>query len=118
VTADPDLLDLEALDRLTRFGGRGLIRGMVELFLSTAPLRAAEAREALDCGDSAGVRAALHGLKSSAGQLGAASVYQACLAGEELASRGDLAACMPHVRRVEADLPVICRQLQAVASAR
>jgi HPt (histidine-containing phosphotransfer) domain-containing protein len=98
------------------FGGPKLVRGMIELFLKNAPAKAAEAREALDCGDSAALRAALHGLKSSAGQLGAVSVYQACTAGEELASRGDLAACATHVAVLESDLPAACRQLQAFAA--
>ena len=99
------------------FGGPTLVRGMVELFLKNAPGKAAEAREALDCGDSAALRAALHGLKSSAGQLGAVTVFNACTAGEELASRGDLSACAPYVAIVETDLPVACRQLQAFATA-
>ena len=77
-------------------------------------MKAAEAREALDCGDAAALRAALHGLKSSAGQLGALTVHQACNAGEELASRGELSACVPHVQRIEADLPVACDQLDAI----
>jgi HPt (histidine-containing phosphotransfer) domain-containing protein len=110
------VLDPEALKRLSGFGGPKLIRGMVELFLKNAPSKAAEAREALDCGDAAALRAALHGLKSSAGQLGATTVYEACSAGEELASRGDLTGCAAHVAIVELDLPVACRELQAFAS--
>lgn len=107
-------VDLNAIDRLRGFGGPKLVRGMIELFLSNAPIKAADAREALECGDSAALRAALHGLKSSAGQLGAQSVYQACIAGEELASRGELTPCAPHVERIEADLPRVSRELQAI----
>lgn len=107
------LLEPEAIHRLIGFGGAKLVRGMVELFVKNAPAKAAEAREALDCGDAAALRSALHGLKSSAGQLGAVTVFRACIAGEELASRGDLSACAVHVLRVEADLPAACRQLQA-----
>ena len=113
----PSVLDQNALDRLRGFGGEKLLRGMIELFVNNAPMKAAEAREALDCGDSAALRAALHGLKSSAGQLGAATVYQACLAGEELASRGELTKCVPHVTRIETDLPLACRQLEAIRMA-
>jgi HPt (histidine-containing phosphotransfer) domain-containing protein len=108
------ILDDGALDRLRGFGGEKLLVGMIELFIKNAPLKAAEAREALDCGDSAGLRAALHGLKSSSGQLGALSVHHACIAGEELASRGDLSACVTHVQRIERDLPVACRKLEAL----
>ncbi len=111
------LVDPEAVRKLLGFGGPKLVRGMVELFVKNAPVKAAEAREALDCGDTGALRAALHGLKASAGQLGATTVHQACVAGEELASRGDLAACGPHVARLETDLPRVCRELQAVAAA-
>jgi len=114
---ETSVLDPEALVRLMGFGGPKLVRGMVELFIKNAPGKAAEAREALDCGDSAALRAALHGLKSSAGQLGAITVFNACSAGEELASRGDLSACAAHVLVVESDLPAACRQLQAFADA-
>ena len=108
------MVDQAAIDRLKDFGGAKLVRGMIELFLSNAPLKAADAREALECGDSAALRAALHGLKSSAGQLGAQTVYQACIAGEELASRGELVPCAPHVERIEADLPFVSRELQSL----
>ncbi len=116
VSAHP-LLDGAALQRLRGFGGEKLVRGMIELFVKNAPAKAAEAREALDCGDSAALRAALHGLKSSAGQLGALTVHQACIAGEELASRGELDGCGENVRRIESDLPKACQQLEAVRSA-
>lgn len=112
-----NVVDEAALDRLRGFGGEKLVSGMVELFVQNAPLRASEAREALDCGDAAALRSALHSLKSSAGQLGAASVYAACVAGEELASRGELTECAPHVERIETDLPIVCDRLAAIRAA-
>ena len=111
------LVDESAIARLRGFGGDKLVRGMIELFVRNAPTKAAEAREALDCGDSAALRAALHALKSSAGQLGATTVHQACIAGEESASRGELNECTEHVRRIESDLPLACRQLDAIRNA-
>ena len=111
------LLDQAALDRLRGFGGEKLLRGMIELFVLNAPTKAAEAREALDCGDAAALRSALHGLKSSAGQLGAATVHQSCVAGEELSSRGELDACAEHVALIERDLPLACRQLESLLGA-
>ena len=108
------IVDHDAIDRLRGFGGPKLVRGMIEVFVSNAHLKAADAREALECGDSAALRAALHGLKSSAGQLGAQSVYQACIAGEELASRGELTPCAPYLARIEEDLPRVNRELQAI----
>lgn len=109
-------LDNSALDRLRDFGGERLLHGMIDLFVRNAPIKAAEAREALECGDSAALRAALHALKSSAGQLGAATVYHACVAGETLASRGDLDACTIHVQRIETDLTPACRELATIRS--
>jgi HPt (histidine-containing phosphotransfer) domain-containing protein len=117
MVAQQSLLDDAALDRLRSFGGTKLLKGMIELFVKNAPSRAADAREALDCGDAAALRAALHALKSSAGQLGAVSVHHACNAGEELASRGDLADCTEHVLRIERDLPVACRELENISAA-
>jgi HPt (histidine-containing phosphotransfer) domain-containing protein len=116
VTGQP-LIDEAALERLRGFGGNKLLSGMIELFVRNAPTKVAEAREALDCGDAAALRAALHGLKSSSGQLGAASVHDACVSGEELASRGELDACIEHVRRIETDLPQACQRLEAVRAA-
>jgi HPt (histidine-containing phosphotransfer) domain-containing protein len=117
MVSEQSLLDAEAIERLRGFGGNKLLRGMIELFLRNAPLKAAEAREALDCGDCAALRAALHGLKSSAGQLGATTVYHACVSGEELASRGELAPCTVHVQRIETDLPRASRELDAIRTA-
>ena len=111
------LIDEAALDRLRGFGGDKLLHGMIELFVRNAPVRAADAREALDCGDAAAMRSALHALKSSAGQLGAVSVHEACVAGEELASRGELNACAAHVERIESDLPLACERLSRIRGA-
>ena len=111
------LIDEAALDRLRGFGGDKLLHGMIELFVRNAPARAADAREALDCGDAAALRSSLHALKSSAGQLGAISVHEACIAGEELASRGELNACAPHVERIETDLPLACERLSRIRGA-
>jgi two-component system, sensor histidine kinase LadS len=117
MVAEQPLLDDTAIERLRGFGGEKLLRGMIELFVRNAPSKVAEAREALDCGDTAALRAALHGLKSSAGQLGAVTVHHACNAGEELASRGELSACAAQVERIENDLPLACRQLEAIHDA-
>jgi HPt (histidine-containing phosphotransfer) domain-containing protein len=106
-----DLIDSAALDRLREFGGDKLLRGMIELFVRNAPKKVADARAALVASDAPSLKAALHGLKSSAGQLGVTSVHQACAAGEELAAKGDIAACEPHVDVLERDLPLACDAL-------
>ena len=111
------MVDSSALERLRDFGGEKLLRGMIDLFVKNAPIKAAEAGEALAAGDAAALRSALHALKSSAGQLGATTVHAACVAGEESASRGDLDGCVVHVRRIEADLPIACKELLSVRAA-
>jgi len=112
-----NLLDQTALDRLRDFGGDKLLRGMIELFVKNAPDKATAARTALDAGDAPALKAALHGLKSSAGQLGASTVHAACAAGEEMAARGDLAGCADHVASIEHDLPLVCDSLLTIRPA-
>lgn len=106
-----DLIDSDAISRLRDFGGDRLLRGMIELFVKNAPAKGSDARAALDRGDAAALRSALHALKSSAGQLGAATVHRACIAGEELAGRGRLEECAPHIQLIERDLPRVCDAL-------
>ena len=105
------LIDPDAIARLKDFGGDKLLRGMIELFVKNAPVKAADARRALDAGDAAALRAAFHGLKSSAGQLGAVTVFQACAAGEDTAGRAELAAAAAHLHAIESDLPAVCARL-------
>ena len=114
---EPSVLDAEALQRLIGFGGPKLLRGMIDLFLNNAPVKVAEARAALDSGDTNALRDALHGLKSSAGQLGAITVFNACTDGEALAIAGDLQGCVKHVAIVETDYPIASRQLKAFGDA-
>lgn len=106
------LIDPEAISRLRDFGGDKLLRGMIDLFVQNAPVKAAAARAALDAGDAPALRSALHGLKSSAGQLGAVSVQRACAAGETLAADGTLGECAAHVELIERDLPRACAELK------
>ena len=105
------VVDHSAIDKLRGFGGPKLVRGMIELFVRNAPKKVADARAALVASDAPSLKAALHGLKSSAGQLGVTTVHHACAAGEELAAKGDIAACEPHVVVLERDLPLACDAL-------
>lgn len=111
------LIDSDAISRLRDFGGDKLLRGMIDLFVQNAPGKAAAARAALDAGDASALRAALHGLKSSAGQLGATTVQHACAAGETLAGGGAVAECAPHVQLIERDLPLACAALKELRPA-
>ncbi|MDQ6827877.1 MAG: Hpt domain-containing protein [Gemmatimonadota bacterium] len=69
-----------ALDRLRRFGGDGEVRELLSRFTVDIPTQLTAAREALSQGDAAAVGRSARALRSSATQLGAASMAE--LAGE------------------------------------
>jgi CheY-like chemotaxis protein len=94
----------EALAHLERLGGPGLVRDVVEVFRDQAPARVAEARRAWHAGSAPDVARAVHGLKSSAGQLGAASLAALCERAEHLAERGDLPEAGRVLGGVESEL--------------
>lgn len=77
-----------ALELLKRVGGDELVAAVIDIFLSSAPSLLSQARAGAESGDSDAVRRALHSLKSSAGQLGAARMQERCGDGELLATQG------------------------------
>jgi HPt (histidine-containing phosphotransfer) domain-containing protein len=77
-TAEDAIGDVNALERLERFGGSKLRAEITLLFLQEAPSRIASARAALDGGNVEGVRSVAHMLKSSAGQMGALGMQKLC----------------------------------------
>ena len=79
-TIDPD-----AVAQLRRMGGDDLVLRIVAVFLEQGDERVAGAEAALARADREGVRQACHALRSSALQLGAAALAEACLAGEAAA---------------------------------
>jgi HPt (histidine-containing phosphotransfer) domain-containing protein len=87
-------MDRQALDRLRRFGGSRLIRGMIRTFLDAAPERVVAARRALAAGDTVGVAQAAHALRSSAGQLGAVGLQELCAEVERRAGAGEITAAL------------------------
>jgi HPt (histidine-containing phosphotransfer) domain-containing protein len=85
-----DRWDELALDRLRRFGGDGLVREMLSLFIAQVPLRLSAARDGIARGDANGVRQAAHAMRSSCAQLGAARMAEIATALDERASDGAL----------------------------
>lgn len=81
----PSDLDPGAVERLKRLGGAKLLAEMIRLFGGYGAEKLAAARDALNQGDLVGVEKAVHPLKSSAGNVGAARV-------QELAAQAELAA--------------------------
>jgi HPt (histidine-containing phosphotransfer) domain-containing protein len=97
-------IDQEALARLRRFGGDKLLRDMIDLFAQHGPERVVAARAGFETADSVVVKAALHALKSSAGQLGALAVQELCATGEMRAAKGDLSDMSSILVRLEDEL--------------
>jgi two-component system, sensor histidine kinase and response regulator len=104
--ATPSLpaLDVTALARLERFGGKKLLREMIELFQTAAPERIAAARAGVETGDVAGAELALHSLKSSSAQMGAVRLGRLSEEGEVLTRAGTLEGVDELVRQLEDEL--------------
>ena len=80
-------LDPQALERLRLLGkGVKFVGDMINLFLSYAPDRLAAAHAGLQSGDLRAVAAAVHPLKSGAGNLGAHAVQELAGQIEQLAT--------------------------------
>jgi CheY-like chemotaxis protein/HPt (histidine-containing phosphotransfer) domain-containing protein len=92
---------LEALARLGKATGENVLAQVVESFLQRGTRDLATLREALARGDSPAFAAAAHSLAGSSGILGAAGLAVGCAELEELARRGDLAACGPRLESVD-----------------
>ncbi|HEY6167171.1 MAG TPA: Hpt domain-containing protein [Verrucomicrobiae bacterium] len=85
--SEENCLDLEALARLRRFGKGGqFVREMIDLFLSYAPTKLAEAQKGLEAGDLLAIEKAVHPLKSGAGNIGARVVRDLATQIERLAA--------------------------------
>ena len=107
----PDAFNPAALDMLRRLGDGTLLTKMIDLFLETAADRLAAAQQALDKGDTRGVAAATHSLKSSAGQLGGMALYRAASETERDADAGNQSALEGDVAAIERELKTFAQWL-------
>ena len=96
---------------LERVGGLDLVRAVVAAFVKTVPERLAEARRAVEQGDARALAVAVHSLKSSCLQLGAAAVGGACEAVELKAGAGRLEGADAALDEIERDLTVFQQDL-------
>ncbi len=62
----------QALERIAKLGGKGLVRKMIDAVLDNATQRVESAQQALAAGDHEALGRAAHSLKSSAANVGAA----------------------------------------------
>jgi HPt (histidine-containing phosphotransfer) domain-containing protein len=67
-------LDPAALDRLRRYGGPEMVGELIALYRQETPGRLARAQEALTAGKLTDFADAMHGLRSSTGNLGAREI--------------------------------------------
>lgn len=94
------MIDESAFRRLYRIGGAPFVEDMIMLFRDLAPPAARGIVAAHAAADANEVRRAAHKLKSSAGNLGAATVQSIAEALESHGSRGDLEAAAPFAARL------------------
>src|SRR4051812_31919146 len=106
------MLDPVALARLHKIGGNKLLGELRELFLVHGRQRVDSAVAAEQKGDLEAVAAAVHSLKSSAGNLGGRDLYELAHQIEELAEAGDAAAVAPLVAGLPARFEQVCRDLE------
>lgn len=90
MTEPRPVVDMAALERLTRLGGAKLLRDMTELFLTHGRERLDALLAAASAGDAPGVERAAHSLKSSAGNLGARQLQHTAESLEAIAFNGML----------------------------
>ena len=112
---ESDLLEerLAALARLGEETGEDLLEQVVESFLQQGARDLVTMRQALTQGDGGALAAAAHSLAGSAGILGATGLAVSSAELEELARRGDLAACEPRLESVDQAYRSIARRLAA-----
>lgn len=103
-------LDSSTVQKLRRLGGDEFARQMIDIFLDFVPNKLAEARKAKEEANLKGLEKAVHAVKSSAGNLGAARF-------RDLASRIESLARETSSEAAWALLPELLDEFQRVKSA-
>lgn len=95
---EPEVIKLEALERLQKWGGDKLVGQMVRLFLKNSGARMEQIRSGVSSGDVEEAEYGAHSLKSSAANVGAETLRQ-------LATQIETAAVERDVDRMREVLP-------------
>ena len=98
-------LNEDAIEKLRKIGGEKFVDEMLGLFLEHVPGKVAAAVAGASAGDFAVVEAAVHSVKSSAGNIGAERVF-------DIASRIELL----EASEVEKSLPPLIIELEGAFS--
>lgn len=106
------ILDLEAIHRLREWGGEGLPRKMVEIFLANSPSRMDQIRKGIEEADSRNVEAGAHSLKSSAGNVGGLRLQELLKEVEALGASQELQEARGRLPTLAEVFQETCRALE------
>ncbi|MBB6188001.1 Hpt domain-containing protein [Rhodanobacter sp. MP7CTX1] len=93
-----------ALIDLQEIGGDAFVGECIELFLSSAPTKLTDAKDAAEKGDVKTAIRAAHTLKSTAAQLGLEKLSALCSEMEMLGNAGDMAGLLRLLADAENEL--------------
>lgn len=116
-TAALDPQGLARLQELDPDGRLGLVPRVLATYLQSLGRLQAQASQAWQQQDMAGVRYAAHTLKSSSASVGAAGLAQLCQQLERLAAAGTEAEAGPLVGRLAAEAERVRQAVQALLAA-
>ena len=108
------LVDLAQMERLNEWGGPGLQKKMVDLFLTHALERLEQIKEGVSSGNADKAETGAHTLKSSAGNVGAQRVQFLASDAEVLAEAGKLEEVKAMLPSLEKEFDDACGALRAL----
>ena len=111
--SDSPCLDEVTLEKLRALGGEKFVAEMIEIFFQYVPAKLAEARAAEQAGDLNALQHAVHPLKSSAGNLGAAAMKDLAVRIEQLAMEKNNGPIPGLMRELETAYARACAGLEA-----
>ena len=114
MSTNPTIIDPAALERLEEWGGPGLSKEIVQLFLDHGPVRMDQIRGAMDGEDLEAPERGAHSLKSSAANVGAHHVHKAASEVELAASDGDLQRVRELIPNLEEAYAQATRELEVI----
>ena len=114
MSTDPTIIDPAALERLEEWGGPGLWKEIVQLFLDHGLVRMDQIRGAMDGDDLDVPERGAHSLKSSAANVGAQHVQRVASEVELAASGGDLQLVRELIPNLEQAYAQATRELEVI----
>ncbi len=117
-TEDFSAIDMSVLETLQGLDNTGAIRDQViAVVIDDLTTHFNELREAADKGDDESVRKTAHGLKSSAGSVGASGLNLLLRDAEHAALDGDSATVRARIEFLGVVIPVVIASLRAMLEA-